>query len=931
MKGMKKWLFLAMLTALTLDGSGALGEARWTDTAAPGRVEAVCASHQAACAEIKLEKNESASFIVRIPAQGEYQVILDYVLPLHMTGDSAVTVTLDGKTAAAAVNDLWMDTEEYQLDRFGNEFIARQEALSAPHEDYLRSFSAIDVSPLCFSLSAGEHCLTLRADTQPVMIRHVYVAPIQTIPDYGGYRASESALDAGGDAVIAIEAEKYTYKSHAYLSPANVQDMTLSPYDVYHKRLNVIGTVSEGSGYRLVWTFTVEQAGWYGFGMRYAQDTLQDVPAFFDLELDGRTLFEEMRGVGAPYTKGDYRNFVFADAQGAPYRMYLSAGEHTVSVLFNGEKKQRLTDEIHAVMMDMNRVGVEIKKIVGISDDVNRVWKMEQYMPDLDARMDGWRAQLDACYADLAALCDAQAPGGAVDLRIASSMIASLQRDIKHLPGRLSELSEGSGSAAQLLGALLPKLYDQVFAIDRLFFFQNAMPESQAGLLARAANGVKGFCYSFTDEGKRNGAIAGDTQELEFWVAGSVAYVETLQRMVDAYFTPETGISVRLSVLADSNKVLLAVAANEAPDGVLGIASHLPFQLAMRGALVDLSSQEGFKQFVKENFNPNVLQPYVFEDKIYALCERQDFYVMFYRRDLMEQLGLELPNTWEDVERIMPALRRQGMSFYVPLSSASGLKPFYATLPFIFQTGGKLYSADGMRAVIGSDEAVRGFRLMCDLYNLYSFDKQTVNFYNSFRYGLTPLGVSSLNDYILMTTGAPEISGLWDIALSPGVADAEGNVNRAYTAATHADVILKGADVEKAWRFLQWWMSTETQTTYAQMMLNQYGPAYLWNSANKNAFAQLGIDNGHRAVILASWEQIQEAPSHPATYMMERELSNAWIDTVVNGEFYRSALDDAILHIDRDILRKLEEFGYYADGKKLRDFVISDVSDLLGF
>ena len=924
---------LVALTALMLAAfmAAALCENHWVNTDAFSQTEGVYVSGGMQSENgVLIEKGESVFFDVSVPENGSYCVVMEYQLPHHLSSDSAVTLTVGGTSEKAEVHDLWQDQGEYVLDRFGNEFIAEQSALDVFHADFLRSYTRIDASPLRFELAKGMCSLSVKADTQPVLVRSVKIASAEELPEYDEYRSQQTHADAPGNGVITIEAEKYTLKSHGYISPANVQDMSLSPYDTYHKRLNVIGTVNEGAGYRLVWEFTADQSAWYSFGMRYAQDTLEDIPSYFDLEIDGRALFAQMQGMGAGYTKGEYEDYFFQDENGQNYRIYLEAGKHTASILFNGAPKQALTDEIHAIMMDMNDVGVEIEKIAGISDDVNRVWDMEQYMPGLEAEMRSWLDRLDACYVELQRLSGMETPGGAVDLRIAKKMIQSLLKDMEHLPSRLAELNEGSGSAAQLLGALLPKLYDQMFAIDRLFFFESDMGDHHVNLLTRLWDGTKEFFYSFSDDSKANHAIASNNEnELEFWVAGSVAYVETLQRLSDAYFTPSTGISVRFSVLADANKVLLAVAANEAPDGVLGIASHLPFQMAMRGALADLSSLDGFDEFVRENFNPDVLQPYVFENKVYALCERQDFFITYYRKDLLDKLGIEVPDTWEDVEKIMPALRRRGMSFYVPLSSASGLKPFYATLPFIFQSGGELYTPDGMRAAIGSDAAVQGFKMMCDLYNVYSFDKETVNFYNAFRYGTVPIGVSSLNDYILLTTSAPEISGLWDVALSPGVLQEDGTVSRAYTAATNADIILKDADVEKAWTFIKWWMSTEVQVNYAQMLQNQYGPAYLWNSANLNAFAQLSIDHDHRSVILEAWEHIQEAPSHPATYMMEREISNAWIDTVINGKFYRASLDEAIININRDVLRKLEEFGYVQDGKKVQDFVIRSIRDII--
>lgn len=918
-------ILIAILAALWLTAASAAGEdvASWT------RVEASACVWNAE-EPFRLEKHETRTMTFSVPEEGDYTLSLRYLLPEHATAESSVGVELDGMKENAFVYSLWYDEGETLHDRFGNEFTSAAKALDVPHDDELRAYSRIDRNPIVFHLAAGAHELTLRANSQPMEISAVRVLRKTPDMDFAAYQALWPEQAPQAREVVTLEAERYSLKSHAYITAGNVQDASLSPYDVYAKRLNVIGTVNKGTGYQLQWRFRVDVPGWYHIGMRYSQGTAEDIPAFCDLELDGAVPYDALRGVALPFTNGNYENYALRDSDGQLISVYLTEGEHTLLLRYNGARVQPITDKLYALMMEINDVGVEIKKIAGISNDASRIWDMEQYMPGLSAQMVEWQQRLHTIYGELAEICGSDTPDGANGILMAADMLAKLNDKLGTLPSRLTELNEGSGSVTQIIGNLLPNLYNQVFAMDRIFFFQDELPQTEANVLTRAVNLVKGFFYSFSDAGKGNSAIGEKSEgELQFWVAGSVAYVETLQRMSDAYFTPETGISVRFSVLSDANKVLLAVASGEAPDGVLGIASHLPFQMAIRGALVELSALPGFREFVLENFNPNVLQPFVFEDGVYALCERMDFYTLFYRKDILAQLGLTIPRTWKEVEKLMPALSRQGMSFYIPLSASSGLKPFYATLPFIFQSGGELYTADGIRTAFDADQAVQGFKLMTDLYNVYAFDKQTVNFYNSFRYGTTPMGVASLNQYLMLTNSAPEIADQWGMALSPGVEREDGTIDRSYTAATNACILLKGADVEPAWTFLKWWMSSDVQATYAAMLQNQYGPEYLWNSANLNAFAQLDMDDEARAVILESWEQIREAPSHPSMYMLERELSNAWIDTVVNGKFYRAALDEAVININRDMVRKLEEFGYTQNGEKVKDFVIADINELL--
>ena len=83
-------------------------------------------------------------------------------------------------------------------------------------------------------------------------------------------------------------------------------------------------------------------------------------------------------------------------------------------------------------------------------------------------------------------------------------------------------------------------------------------------------------------------------------------------------------------------------------------------------------------------------------------------------------------------------------------------------------------------------------------------------------------------------------------------------------------------------------------------------------------------------VILSQWAIMKEIPQHPAQYIVEREISDAWTNVVINGEPARIALDNAASNINREISRKLEEFGYVdGRGNILRPYVIYSVEEVL--
>jgi hypothetical protein len=78
---------------------------------------------------------------------------------------------------------------------------------------------------------------------------------------------------------------------------------------------------------------------------------------------------------------------------------------------------------------------------------------------------------------------------------------------------------------------------------------------------------------------------------------------------------------------------------------------------------------------------------------------------------------------------------------------------------------------------------------------------------------------------------------------------------------------------------------------------------------------QMSLPSAHKAVIRKQWNFMAEYSRVPGWYMLERELSNCWNNIVLQGENARTAIDDSVSLINKEIKRKMIQFGYLkADG-----------------
>jgi ABC-type glycerol-3-phosphate transport system substrate-binding protein len=269
------------------------------------------------------------------------------------------------------------------------------------------------------------------------------------------------------------------------------------------------------------------------------------------------------------------------------------------------------------------------------------------------------------------------------------------------------------------------------------------------------------------------------------------------------------------------------------------------------------------------------------------------------------------------------------MNFYSMLSSTNAFKAFVLTMPFINQFGGKIIADDALSAAYDDPNTINALTFMTDLYTTYSLPLEVGSFYNEFRYGRLPIGIGDFGMYISLLHAAPEIAGLWNVAPLPGHLQ-HGQVNRAFDGSSTSAMIFKNSTkTDQAWSFLKWWTEASTQLDYAENLISAYGPEYLWNTSNRDAFAQMSWDKNHQNVMLEQWAWIQDTAKTPAAYMLERELSNIWNKVVYNGVNLRTAIEDSLIISNKEIRRKMLEFGFIdRQGNVLRSYQLPTLETL---
>ncbi|MBN1963262.1 MAG: extracellular solute-binding protein [Anaerolineae bacterium] len=881
-----------------------------------------------------LQQGDVLEFAVTIPAAGEFTLAFDVATPaesLPPEGQLQVDGEFPGGDWQRFIFPVFYrnSTDTFPTDRYGNDALMSQVRDVRWTRAAIRDVNFSQPYPLRVPLTAGAHRFAFTLTTGTLYLGSIYLVAFEPYPAYADYLAAQDAADAS-DAVITLEAELPSYKNHTSVQPAADRSITVTPYDTYCLLLNTLGGESwKRSGSGAYYAFTVPADGLYAITLRARQNTRSNFTVFRRITINDAVPFAEFNAVPFPYT-ADWVDVHLGGED--PYRVFLHEGINVLGIEATNAPYRSAIETIQAALLDINNLALEIRRLTGNQRDPFREWVISAYIPDIEARLNAIAQQLIDDQEALLAIDPSGASAEILTYRMAIDNLLFLAANPDEIPIYMSRLSEGTGSAAQLLGTLLPLLQNQPLALDTIIIHSpDIVPETTAPPFTTAlAEGLRRFLYSFQPDPYQT--IGASADELEVWINRPRQYVNLLQLMVDTSFTPQTGIPVKLTIMPDESRLILANAAGIQPDVALGVANHLPFELAIRGALYDLRSFPDFDSYI-HIFSPGALLGFIINDSVYAIPETQDFWVTFYRQDILDALGLPVPQTWDEVIEILPELQRYGMNYNTPLSSGSGQRGYVMTAPYLFNYGAPLYSDGGFATGLQSDAANAAIRFMGDSFTIYGMPLTTVNFYQDFRYGTLPIGISNLQTYVLLVTAAPEIGGLWGIDLYPATVLADGTQNRYATGSAQASIMFRDtAQPEAGWAFLQWWMSTATQAEFAEQLVLNYGQEYLWFSANLEATSQMDIPQEHRDVILEQWQWVQEPVRLPGSYMQERELSNIWNRIVFDGVNPRVAIDRSVLIINREIARKMEEFGYLdANGQRVREFGIPTIEMVSGW
>lgn len=772
-------------------------------------------------------------------------------------------------------------------------------------------------SALSVYLTKGMHTVTITSVREPMLIGEIRFDNIMDPKPYEAVKAEWDqigASDYSGNSIV-IEGEYAKKTSSQMLYPQQDQaSAEVSPASPKELLNNTIG----GNSWRLVgqwieWEFNVPETGYYEISLRDKQNFSRGVEVSRRITIDGEVPFEELMAYGFTYEQ-TWRTDTLSDENGNAYRFLLEKGTHSIRMEVVLGDFAEIVGEVQEALQQLNSIYREIIKITGVSPDPYRDYEIEASLSGLTEELTEAKRILDSALSKLDIVAGRNSDKKTVLLTM-SDQLERLIKDNDYVVRVLGSFK----SNIRALGTWITNVISQPLAIDAISVHAPGQDAGfkKSGFFAKAGHEIARLYYSFIIDYNQIGNVSADKDAttITLWIGSGRDQANVIKRLIDESFTPVTGVSVNVQ-LVDMNTLLKASLVGEGPDVAIQVAStntpagsvlytgnDTPVNYGVRNAVLDITQFPDYKEVMKR-FPEAVATQFTYGDSIYALPETITFPVMFYRKDILAEIGLSVPQTWDEVKVAMTVLAKNQMQF--------GMSPneqLFASL--LYQNDGSYYNESGTASALDSDVAIDVFKTFCNYYTDYKLERE-LSVQERFRTGECPIIIDDYTTYNNFAVSAPDIAGLWTFTQIPGTVKADGSVDHSVACTGLASMIMANTEYpDESWEFIKWWTQADVQTLYGREMESLMGSSARVPTANYEAFTKMSWPVSDFNALKSSMACVCGIPQVPGGYYTWRNVNNAFYSVVTKPDTSspREELMDKVIYINAEIAYKMDELG----------------------
>ncbi len=794
-------------------------------------------------------------------------------------------------------------------------------------------------NPFEFYFEEGENTIALEAVREPVVIKSIRLYPYEDLPTYEEKKAEYAAngyKEATGDP-IKVNAEFTSATSHQTIYPIYDRTSAITdPQDPLLVKLNTIGSDKwQKVGQWIEYEIEVPADGLYTIAARFKQSELSGLYVSRRLYIDGEVPFEECNYLQFGYETTWQSKRLGQDTEDdEPYQFYLTKGKHTIRLEVTLGELGTIVRDVSDSLEIINEAYLSILKLTGTNPDQYRDYGFSRVIPGTIKNLVRQSRKIEELIGQLESM-NGVAGENTATLSEVQRVVEKMASDEDEIASNLSTLKSHVGT----LGTWVNTVSKQPLEIDYLVIQPASaeLPKAEANFFQAIWFEIRSFIGSFyTDYNSLGSTVEVDeTNSVDVWVVTGRDQAQIIRNLIDNNFSHEYEIAVNLKLVAGGT-LLPSVLAGVGPDVSLFTGDGDVINYAIRGALQGLNDKackaceakgvetlkyvddgdytcdecgadgednwklyfESFDE-VTARFSDAATIPLTLYGETFAIPETQTFPMLFYRKDILADLGLEVPKTWDDILAMVPVLQYNNMEI--------GLTADYLT--YLYQMGGELYADNGMRVNLDNNLSLEAFEMMCNMFTMYSLP-YSYDFANRFRTGELPIAISPYTSYNQLVVFATEIAGLWEFTTIPGMEKADGSINNTAVSGVSGVVIMEGSEHKKnAWEFIDWYTDAEFQAAYSNELVAVLGEAGMNPTANIEALEELSWTSDEYKQLRTQFDALTAVPAVPGSYIIGRYTDFAFKAAYNDRANPSEQLLSYINIINKEFTRKREEFN----------------------
>ena len=491
---------------------------------------------------VSLKTKETACYEVEVNYPGIYYVYVDYKPSNGAFSDYVLAMKVNGEQQFSEMNSIvlplyWKDsTKLYPEDQYGNQTSPELNIIRDWRNLPLYDSNYVSARPLEIQLKKGMNIITLQnLSLDSLCLGQLEAAAEIDVISYEEYKGKHKGNLS--EEIYMVNSNDYLYKNSLQACYYAVNNTALTPHVSNKKLINVLSWNKPGT--EITYKIITPKDGLYQMAFHY-QNNDKEMSVFESIRIDGKIPFEELINYSFPSTSDKWGNEVLSDEDGNPYLIYLSKGQHTITLRSEIEPIAKVIRYTNLISEHITQFEADIIKITDETKTSNRSINMSEYIPETTDYLKAYETLIRYIQYKLVNYTDKGNKAKIVsELNKALNSINKLQNHPGEIAFYKVYLTSKNNSLQKITENLTDMLEEQNFSLDMIYLYgKNNLPKANPTIISSIKNQILTQMNNVTSDKH--------AKEGEQPVSGTVSKEDENTMMAKGYYYEEEKLTYKL-------------------------------------------------------------------------------------------------------------------------------------------------------------------------------------------------------------------------------------------------------------------------------------------------------------------------------------------------------------------------------------------------